>query len=96
MHTDYKFFLFINSLRPIIIKICKQTPRTPIRAFVSDLILTIFFLILERKSVSQLDKSRNLIDAFAKKPGDFFITAFTRQLLTDDPTEDVNIGAGWK
>jgi hypothetical protein len=56
------------------------------------LIITIFFLILERKSEVQLDKSRNLINAFAKKESDLFVMSFTRQLLTDDSTEDINLG----
>jgi hypothetical protein len=47
---------------------------------------------LERKSEVQLDKSRNLINAFAKKESDLFVMSFTRQLLTDDSTEDINLG----
>ena len=40
----------------------------------------------------KLDKSRNLIDAKAKLEGDVFFMAFVRQLTTDDPDEDVNLG----
>jgi len=39
-----------------------------------------------------VDKARNLIDAHAKKDGDYLVVNFVRQMQTDDTLYDVDIG----